>query len=332
LRIRVSDVAMAEVGASTQVTVNVSIVIVTWNGKRVVSQCLESLLQYGDDASVQIIVVDNASTDGTPEMVRELYPHVQLIQNRSNLGFAKANNLGIEQCRGKYVALINSDVKVPSGCLEKMIDYMDQNPTIGMLGPKMLLRDGSIGDSCMRFPTPLNWLYRALALDRLFRGSGKFGGFLMWDFRYDRVQDVDVLTGWFWLVRREALAQVGVLDERYFFYGEDIDWSKCFHDAGWRVVFYPEAEALHDRAASSSREPTRFYIEMNRANLQYCRKHHGRLAQIGFWLTTCLHEITRIVGYAAVYLLHVGRNPAAGFKVKRSAACLLWLMGLKPAP
>src|ERR1700730_17505447 len=208
----------------TQGTVSLSIVIVTWNGKRVVSQCLESLLQYKNDASVQIVVVDNASTDGTPEMVREQHPHVLLIQNNCNLGFAKANNLGIKQCSGKYIALINSDVKIPGGCLEKMLEYMEQNPTIGMLGPKMLLRDGSVGDSCMRFPTPLNWFYRALALDRLFHGFGKFGGFLMWDFHYDRVQDVDVLTGWFWLVRREALAQVGVLDERYFFYGEDIDW------------------------------------------------------------------------------------------------------------
>jgi GT2 family glycosyltransferase len=308
---------------------NLSIVIVTWNGKAVVAECLDSLSQYRNDSATQIIVVDNASTDGTPQMIRELHPHVCVVENERNLGFARANNIGINLCRNEYIALINSDVKVPEGCLEKMVAYMEQHRSIGMLGPKMVLRDGRVGDSCMRFPSPLNWFYRALALDRLFHGSGKFGGFLMWDFRYDRVQDVDVLTGWFWLVRREAVTQVGVLDERYFFYGEDIDWSKRFHNADWRVVFYPEAEALHDCAASSSREPARFYIEMNRANLQYCQKHHGWGAQIAFWCATWLHEATRIAGYGFMALFNPRRASDAGFKFKRSANCLLWLMGLK---
>ncbi len=311
--------------------VEISIVIVTWNGKVIVAECLESLDHYRDDPSVQVIVADNASTDGTPEMIRRQYPHVTLIQNDSNLGFSKANNIGIKLCTGRYIALINSDVRVPDGCLEKMMDYMQAHPDIGMVGPKMILPDGGVGDSCMRFPTPMNWFCRALALDTLFHRWGLFGGFLMKDFRYDRVQNVDVLTGWFWLVRSEAVRQVGVLDERFFFYGEDIDWSKRFHDAGWRVVFYPEAEAIHNCAASSSRAPTRFYIEMNRANLQYFERHHGRLAQLVFLLSTGIHEVIRLLGYELAYLLRIGLPSEAQFKVKRSAACLRWLMGLKPA-
>jgi hypothetical protein len=225
--------------------------------------------------------------------------------------------------------LVNSDVVVPAGCLERMVEYMEQHPYIGMLGPKMLLPDGTIGQSCMRFPSLWNWFCRALALDQLFSRSRMFGGFLMTDFLYDRVMDVNVLTGWFWMVRKEALDQVGLLDERFFMYGEDIDWSKRFHEAGWRVVFYPDAEAVHYCGASSSKAPTRFYIEMNRANMQYCRQHHSRFAVLWFWLATCLHEVVRIVGYGVVYLLKRGRDSEAGFKVKRSMACLLWLMGLK---
>lgn len=326
-----SRTAAAPLGTAntTRFPAAVSIVIVTWNGRQIVSECLESLIQYRDDTGIETVVVDNASTDGTPEMIRERHPHVQLIQNSTNLGFAKANNLGIKACKGKYIALVNSDVQILSGCLEKMIAYMEQNPDIGMLGPKMRLRDGAIGDSCMRFPTPLNWFYRALGLDTLFKNSGLFGGYLMRDFHYDRTQDVDVLTGWFWLVRRGAVDEAGLLDERYFFYGEDIDWSKCFHDAGWRVVFYSDAEALHNCAASSSTQPKRFYVEMTRANLQYCRKHHKWLAQFGFWLACCLHEVTRIFGYGLVAAIRVRRDNDAVLKVKRSTACLAWLMGVR---
>ena len=310
---------------------NLSVIIVTWNSMRIVQECLESLEWHAQDPSTEIIVVDNASSDGTPQLIREHFTWVKLLQNDTNLGFARANNIGIKLSTGKYIGLVNSDVVVPKGCLEKMIQYMGQHPDIGMLGPKMLLKDGSIGQSCRRFPSVWNLFCRALALDRLFKGSGFSGGFLMTDFLSDRVMDVNVLTGWFWMVRREALDHVGLLDERFFMYGEDIDWSKRFHGAGWRVVFYPEAEAVHYCGASSSNAPTRFYVEMNRAHMQYCQRYHSKFAVFGFWLTTWLHEIIRIIGYGTVYLLKGAGNPEAGFKLKRSMACLLWLMGLKTA-
>ena len=310
---------------------NLSIIIVTWNTKRIVRECLESLANHTKNPNTEIIVVDNASSDGTSQLIREHFPQVQLCQNDTNLGFARANNIGIRLSTGRYVCLVNSDVVVPAGCLEKMVQYMEQHPDIGMLGPKMLLPQGTIGQSCFRFPSVWNWFCRALALDRLFRGSRLLGGFLMTDFGYDRVTDVDVLTGWFWMLRREALNHVGLLDECFFMYGEDIDWSRRFHKAGWRVVFYPEAEAVHYCAASSSNAPTRFYVEMNRANMQYFQRYHSRFGVFGFWFTTWLHQVIRIVGYGIVYLFRGAGNPEAGFKVKRSAACLLWLMGLKAA-
>ncbi len=306
--------------------VDISIVVVTWNNRNIISVCLDSLLAC-EQPSREIIVVDNASSDGTADFIREKYPRVLLICNGQNLGFAKANNLGIARTTGKLVCLINSDVTVPVGCIEKMSSYMERDSTIGMLGPRMLLTDGSTGQSCMRFPTVWNQFCRALGLDTLFSNSKFFGGFLMTDFRYDRITDVDILTGWFWMVRRAALSEVGLLDERYFFYGEDLDWSKRFHESGWRVVFYPEAEALHNCAASSSKNPTRFYVEMNRANSQYFKIHHGRTARFGFWVATGMHQLVRMMGYGFAYLLSLGRSSEAGFKVKRSAACVRWLMG-----
>lgn len=304
---------------------SLSVVIVSWNTKKILAECLESL-EHCRGLCMEIIVVDNASSDGSSEAVRMRFPEVRLVQNEANLGFAKANNIGIGLSSGRYVCLINSDVVVPDGCIEKMVMYMDQHSDIGMLGPKMILSDGTVGHSCMRFPTVWNWFCSALALDSFFKTSKLFGNFMMTDFNYDRTQDVDLLTGWFWMVRREALSQVGGLDDRFFMYGEDFDWPRRFHQCGWRVVFYHEAEAIHYCGASSSRAPVRFYVEMNRANLQYFRKHHNTLAVMGFWFAMWLRQILRLVGYGVVYLFKKSQREEAGFKVKRSLTCLCWLV------
>lgn len=237
----------------------ISVIIVTWNAKKYVRECLHSLRSQSAKLGAEVIVVDNASSDGTPDVVREEFPEVKLIETGANLGFAKGNNVGIRHSRGKYLALVNSDVNVPDGCLARMLEYMQSEPKIGIIGPRMQCPpDGAIGRSYMRFPGVWNWFCRALALDSLFRGSALFGGFMMTDFDNTRTADVDVLNGWFWMARREAVDQVGLLDERFFMYGEDIDWCKRFHQCGWRVVYFAGAEALHYGGASSSAAPVRF--------------------------------------------------------------------------
>ena len=304
-----------------------SIVIVTWNGKKYALECLDSLYELKAALSMEILVVDNASTDGTPDAIQEKFPDVTLIRNDENLGFAKANNIGIGLSRGKYLCLVNSDVVVPAGCLEGMTAYMEEHPDIGLLGPKMLSPDGGTGQSVMRLPTVWNSLCCALGMHSLFPDSNTFGGFLMNSYKYDVVDNVEVLTGWFWMVPRVALEKVGGLDEQFFMYGEDIDWSYRFLQAGWRVVFYPNAEALHYGAASSGQAPTRFYVEMRRANLQYFRKHHGRLGGFGYLFTTWVHESFRILGYGALYCFNRYERADAAFKVSRSLSCIKWLTG-----
>jgi len=251
------------------------------------------------------------------------------VQSATNVGFAKANNIGIGISSGEYIALINSDVVVPDGCLEKMVDYLNQQADIGMLGPKMILRDGSVGQSCYRSPTVWRWFCNAVGLNFVFEEDLAIGDSATKDFNHDKIREVDVLTGWFWLVRRKATDRIGVLDDQFFMYGEDLDWPKRFHDGGWRVVFYPEAYAIHYCGASSAQAPSRFYVEMNRANLQYFRKHHGLPGVVGFWLTTWLHQILRITGYCFVYMLNQSNRANAHYKVRRSIACLRWLMGLQ---
>ncbi len=304
----------------------VSVVIVTWNGKQYALECLASLQQNTGTLPIEIIVVDNASTDGTPDEISRQFPGVTLIRNEANLGFAKANNIGLAVARGRSLCLVNSDVVVPPGCLENMLSFMDRNPGIGMLGPKMLAPGGGIGQSVMRLPTVWNTLCCSLGLHTLFPNSKLFGGFLMNDYAYDLIDDVEVLTGWFWMVRRQSFEEVGGLDEQFFMYGEDIDWSYRFRKAGWRVVFFPESEALHYGAASSAQAPTRFYVEMRRANLQYFQKHHGRLGGVGYKAAVLVHELVRIVGHGILYC-RASRRPSAAFAIDRSVSSIKWLAG-----
>jgi len=307
-----------------------SVVIVTWNAKKYVRECLQSLVDQAEGFALEIIVVDNASSDGTPELVLQEFPQARLVRNSQNLGFAKGNNIGMNLSHGEYIALINSDVNVRPGCLRKMLDFLQQNPSVGMLGPRMLTPNGGVGRSYMRFPSIWNWLCRAMALDSLCGGSRWFGGFLMTDFDNSKTADVDVLNGWFWMIRRSALLQVGPLDEGFFMYGEDIEWCQRFHQSGWRVVYFPEAEALHYGGASSSAAPVRFSIEMQRANLRYYAKTHpGRMQQFAFWFLTSLHHCIRLAGYSLLFLLDRSRRSEAAFKMERSKSCLQWLMGIR---
>ena len=304
----------------------VSLIIVTWNGKRYAMECLESLRQNTGTVPVEVIVVDNQSTDGTPDEIERQFPNVTVIRNDENLGFAKANNIGLAVAQGKYLGLVNSDVVVPAGCLENILSFMDQNPDIGLLGPKMLAPGGGVGQSVMRLPTVWNTFCCSLGLHTLFPRSKLFGGFLMNGYPYDSIDDVEVLTGWFWMVRCQALAQVGGLDEQFFMYGEDIDWSYRFRKAGWRVVFYPESEALHYGAASSAQAPTRFYVEMRRANLQYFRKHYGWFGAMAYKTTVLVHELVRIAGHGILYC-RASRRPMAAFALNRSMSSIRWLAG-----
>jgi GT2 family glycosyltransferase len=303
----------------------VSIVIVTWNGKKYALECLDSLRALNNDLSIEVIVVDNASTDGTPQAIREEHPDVTLIENRTNLGFAKANNIGMAVARGNFICLVNSDVVVPRGCLEKMVDFMRANPDIGLLGPRMLSPMGGVGQSVNRLPTVWNYLCFAFGLHFLMPNSRLFGGYIMAGYPYSNTEDVEVLTGWFWMVPRPALEKVGGLDERFFMYGEDLDWSYRFLKAGWRVVFFAEAEALHYGAASSGQAPSRFYVEMVRANLQYFQKHHGPLGGFGFLMATGIHEVLRIATYSLLYCLDRHRRPQSASKISRSLSCLRWI-------
>ncbi len=308
---------------------DISIIIVSWNAKEFLSECLQSLTAETDNHCSEIIVVDNASTDGSLELVQKHFPHVKLIRSNTNVGFAKANNIGIRQSIGRYVAFINSDVKVLEGCLNRILAYMDKHPDIGMLGPKILNPDSTVQRSFMRFPTLWNNLCRALALDTLFPKSKLFGDLFTTFGSYDTIRTVEVIFGCFWMVRREALNQVGLLDENFFIYGEDIDWCKRFWDSDWKVVFFPYAEAIHYGGASSSNVPIRFHLERQQAILQYWEKYYSRPILICLLLILWFYQIVRIVGHTVLYIIKPSKRIQAAFTIKKSTACIRCILKLR---
>lgn len=307
---------------------SVSVVVVTWNAKKYVDQCLRSL--YEDDlVPAEVIVVDNASTDGSPDLVAQKFPSFRVFRNLHNIGFARANNIGIRSSHGKYVCLVNSDVVLSRGTLYALREFMEGHPDVGIVGPQMRGPDGEVRRSSMRRPSLLNALARAFAIDNLHFVSRRIGGQMMGDFNHREIADVEILNGWFWFIRRDALDEVGLLDERFFMYGEDLDWCYRFRKSGWRLVFYPAVSALHYGGASSRAAPLRFYIEMHRANLQYWIKHYGRASGSVYCAIIFLHHIIRLAGNVAARYLGLGDRQESAAKINRSRAVLFWMMRIR---
>ncbi|MGD0207779.1 MAG: glycosyltransferase family 2 protein [Verrucomicrobiota bacterium] len=305
---------------------DISVIIVSWNARNHLMNCLNSIRGSGGSMIREVIVVDNASADGSPDVVAEQFPEVTLIQSRENLGFARANNLGLKHASATYLALINSDIIVHPGCFEKLVAFLESHRGVGLVGPKTFGSDGRLQRTCRRLPTLWNTFCRSLALDNLFPRWSLFSGREMRHWDQTSQAEVDVLSGCFWLARREAVEDVDELDERFFFYAEDVDWCKRFRDAGWKVVFVPEATATHFGGGSSNNAPLRYSIEMLRANLIYWRKHRGIPGEAVFYVLSVIHHSLRLTlrGLNAVSTGDWGGETA--FKFKRSLVCLRWLL------
>jgi GT2 family glycosyltransferase len=308
--------------------VDVSFVIVSWNARQHLQKCLRSIANTCTGVSHEVIVVDNASSDASLEMVRAEFPDVRVIANTDNVGYGTANNQGTDVAQGRYFALVNSDIEVFAGTLQRLVAFMDANPDVGVLGPRVLNADGTLQPSCRTFPSLRSWLFRALALDTTFPRSPWFGDQFMTNWSYGEVRDVDILSGCFWLIRRSAHEQVGGLDTRFFMYAEDMDLCLRHRQAGWRVTFLPDAEIIHYGGASSATAPVRFWIEQQRANLQYWKKHHSFASAVTLYLILVLHHLVRVPAFALRRWLRP-QDASTRDKLTMNARALAWL--LRPA-
>ena len=252
---------------------DVSLIIVNWNTCDILRDCLKSVFQQTKEIDFEVIVVDNASTDGSAEMVKKDFTQVILIENSENRGFAVANNQGIAIAKGCFVLLLNSDTVVFDNAIEKVVAFADSVPKAGIIGCRILDSNRALQPTCFMFPSILNMLLSTTYLYKLFPKSKFFGREQMTWWNRDDVREVDVVTGCFMLVRRDVAEEIGVMDERFFMYGEETDWCYRFRKNGWKVIFTPEAEIIHYGGQSSKQTAPQMALQLRGSILQFFKKH-----------------------------------------------------------
>jgi GT2 family glycosyltransferase len=260
----------------------ISIVVVSYNTKEMTRKCLETINKYGKNVSYEIIVVDNASYDGSANMIACDFPEVRLIRLNTNKGFSGGNNEGIKKASGKYILLLNSDAFIEEGSLEKAVCYMKENPTVGIMGCKLTNPDGSLQPSARMLPSILNKALHISGLAFRFQKSKFFGrvDFSWWD--HSSPREVGWVVGAFYMIRKETLQSIGLLDERYFLYFEEIDYCRAASKAGWKVVMNPDIRVVHLGGQSSNGTNQMISAKGKQlikirliSEFRYWRKYHG---------------------------------------------------------
>jgi GT2 family glycosyltransferase len=267
---------------------DLSVVIVSFNTLGVLRECLHSVYRELGPLHAQVIVVDNASTDGSPEAIEQEFPGVELIRSEINLGFGRANNLGFERASGRYVVLLNSDAFLNPGALERSVAHMDANPRAGLGGGRLAGRDGSPQPSARMFPTVLNDLIVLSGLAAKFPRSRFFGRFDRTWASDDEAAEVDWVPGAYSIIRAEALAAAGPFDPRFFLYYEEVDLCMRIKQKGYSIWYWPDISVVHIGGESSrqltslelSRSGAQLILWRMRSTLLYYRKHHGLGARV----------------------------------------------------
>lgn len=292
-----------------------SVIIVSYNVRHYLSQCLGSVERAMQGIDGEVIVVDNHSSDHSPEHVRRHHPGVRVVANMHNLGFARANNIGIRMARGRYVLLLNPDTVVGEDTLRTAVGFMEAHPGSGALGVRMLNIDGSRAMESRRgIPTPLTSFYKMSGLCRRFPNSRTLGRYYMSYLPWDSAQRIEIVSGAFCLLDRRALDRVGLLDEDFFMYGEDIDLSYRLHKAGYTNWYCP-VSILHYKGESTQKSSFRYVHVFYQAMLIFFRKHYGELS-----LLVTLPVKAAICAKAAVAMVAMmtGKmRKSLGFRVNR---------------
>jgi hypothetical protein len=252
--------------------IDLSIIIVSWNTKEFLIPCVRSVFEKGQEMDWEVIVVDNGSRDGSREEVKKVFPFTHLIENEKNFGFAKGANQGLRKASGRYVLLLNPDTRVKAQAIEGLVSFMEAHPRVGISGAQLLNSDGSKQNSIANFPSLatellnknlLRWLF-----PKKFPGKGR---------EYPEPIEVDSVIGACMMVRRDALDQVGLLDEDYFLFLEETDWCYRMKRAGWKIYHVPQAQVYHFQGKSAEAMKKRARIEFYRSRYHFFKKNRGHL-------------------------------------------------------
>ncbi|MDP2518456.1 glycosyltransferase family 2 protein [Shimia thalassica] len=273
---------------------DLSIVIVNWNTREMLRDCLQSVFDTLSDLKAEVFVVDNASEDGSQDMVRNSFPQVNLICNTDNRGFAAANNQALALASGRYVLLLNSDTLVHGDVLSASCSFMDGRPEVGVMGCRVLNRDGTLQITGSGYPSLLNLSLMTTGLWKL-KNVPFFDRYQMqtWDRRTER--EIDVVSGCYMVVRKTAMDEVGLLDEDFFFYGEETDWCRRFADAGWKLVLSPVGEITHFGGGSVKKLNHKRDVMLTEGTVRLHRKHGGVLGGAACWTLLAGFNLSRSV-------------------------------------
>lgn len=269
-----------------------SIIIINWNTEKLLRDCLASVYKNSPDYLFETIVVDNASADGSPEMVKRLFPQVFLIENKKNLGFAAANNIGIGASSGEYVLLLNSDTLVHGDVLASSTQYLDKTPVAGALGCRVLNADKTLQHSTSQFPSFLNLFLQTSGLDRI-KTIPFLQRYRMQYWKRERAQAVETISGCYLMARRATFKDIGLLDESFFFFGEETDWCKRLRDTGQEIHFAPVGSVTHFGGGSSASLNYRRDLMLTQATVRLHLKHNGLLHAILVFLLLLIFNASR---------------------------------------
>ncbi len=302
---------------STGPSIDLSIIVVSWNVRDFLAACLDSIRAGAGDLSLEVIVVDSASTDDTVTVLRERYPWVRLLAQPQNVGFTRGNNIGLQAAAGRHVMLLNPDTEIIGTAFVEMVNTLDRDPAVGVVGPRTLNSDGSTQSTRRRFPTLLTAIFESTWLQR-FAPRHVLDRYYARDIADAATADVDWVQGSALMARREVYARIGPLDEQYVMFSEELDWCKRARDAGWRVVYVGSATIIHHGGKSTDQVAASKHIYFQQSKIRYFRKFHGPLAAF------CL-RIVLLANYAYQLLLEACKG-AIGFKptLRRERVTVYW--------
>ncbi len=309
-----------------------TVVVVTWNSSEPLATCLHALQTDWVEIPSELFIVDNASVDGSADVARQIAPWAQIIKNQNNRGFAAATNQALVKARGRYVALLNPDAEVLDHALTSLVRYMDSMPDVGAAGPMILTLSGEVDFRCARrFPTLWTEFCEVSGLTRRFPRHRLFSGAPMghWDHRDPR--DVDALSGACMVIRREALDRVGLLDESFFMYSEDTELCFRLKQAGWRIVYWPQARIRHWGGYSASQVQDAMGVEALRSTNYLFRKCYGIVPAVAHRLMVTIVTMGKLVVFAMRWLATVNSEQRARFvhKLMLHWQVLRWALGGK---
>lgn len=305
---------------------DVSIIIVNWNTKELLLGCLKSVYDTTIGSNIEVIVVDNGSHDGSSQAVKESFPPVKLIQNSENKGFAKANNQALSIAAGRYMLFLNSDALLTNGSLTALVNFMNKIPEASIAACQYINRDGSKQNSFDNFPTLATELLNKTLLKTLF--PQKYPSKKK---EYHKPMEIDSVIGACMIVRKEAIKQVGMLDEDYFFFMEETDWCFRMHKAGWKIYHLPEIKVYHLQGQSKEKNPSKAWIEYYRSSYTFFKKHRSVFSYFTLRILRVCKLIVNLVlvllGLLATLCLDKGLRRR--FRIYRDL--LLWHIKLCPA-